>query len=261
VRKPSLALGRRVSGFLVLLGATLPGSPLLAAHPLITEDTGTQGEGRFQLELANEHTSSRQGGFEQYTVLTNTLLTYGLTASTDVILSLPYLRLGASSLSGKPGADGFTDSGLDVKWRFYEEGRLSMAVKPGVTFPTGDEDRGLGTGKYTWSLYTVASYNPAPWTFHLHLGHLHHNNTFNERVDIWHASAAVAREMSDTLRLILDTGIDTNTDTAAHSHPAFMIAGLIWTPGKDVDLDLGYKLVSDDRARSRALLAGLTLRW
>lgn len=39
---------------IILVAALLP-LPLFAAHPLITEDTGTQGKGNFQLELTGEH--------------------------------------------------------------------------------------------------------------------------------------------------------------------------------------------------------------
>lgn len=234
---------------------------LHAAHPLITEDTGTQGTGNFQVELTTEHITSRESGFDQYLVLTSTVLAYGVAENADIILVLPYLRLGASALDSAPGASGLADTGLDVKWRFYEQGRYSLALKPGVTLPTGDTDNNLGTGRNTWSLYVVGTYNPAPWAFHLHLGHLHHNNTFNERVDIWHASAAIVRQVGESLRLILDTGIDTNTDRTVRSNPTFLVTGLIYSPRANLDLDLGYKFVSDDRLRGQSLLAGLTLRW
>jgi len=232
-----------------------------AAHPLITEDTGTQGQGKSQLEFTSEHATIRQGGANQQLALTTAALSYGATENLDVILTLPYLRLGQSAANNTPGASGLTDPGFDVKWRFYKSEKLSLAFKPGVTFPAGDDTRNLGTGKYTWSAYFTASYETAPWTWHLHLGHVHHNNTFSERLDIWHASAAVVRQLGDRLKLILDTGIDTNTDRSARSDPVFLITGLIYSPRPDFDIDLGYKLESADSWRARTLLAGLTLRW
>lgn len=82
---------------LALLGSLFLPPALYAAHPLITEDTATQGQGNFQFELTNEHTETREGGFDRNTVLTNGVLTYGATDSADVILTVPYLRLGASA--------------------------------------------------------------------------------------------------------------------------------------------------------------------
>ncbi len=238
-------------------------SPLAAraAHPLITEDTGTQGQGNFQLEFTGEQASLRESGATQRSTLTTAALGYGVVDRVDVIFTLPHLRLGSSAANGTPGAQGLTDLGLDVKWRFYEKEKLSLAFKPGVTFPSGDDTRNLGTGEYTWSAYFTTSYESAPWTWHLHLGHVHHNNTFNERENIWHASAAVVRQLGETLKLVLDTGIDTNTDHGAKADPVFLITGLIYTPHPNFDVDAGYRLESADSWRARTLLAGLTLRW
>lgn len=245
----------------VLLGSLFITPALYAAHPLITEDTATQGQGNFQFELTNEHSVTHEGGFDRTTVLTNGVLTYGATDAADVILTVPYLRLGASALVGTPAESGITDAGLDLKWRFYKKNLVSFALKPGLTFPTGDETRNLGTGRVTWSAYLTASYHPGPWNLLLHLGHLHHNNSFNERRDIWHGSAALVRQLGDSFQLVVDTGIDTNTDRSARSNPTFLITGLIWSVRKNLDLDLGYRLESSDSLRARTLLAGLALRW
>lgn len=238
-------------------------SPLSAqaAHPLITEDTGTQGQGHFQFEFTSEHATLRESGANQLMTLTTAAFSYGAAENVDVIFTVPYLRLGSSVANGTPGAHGITDLGLDVKWRFYEQDKLSLAFKPGITFPTGDDTRNLGNGRHTWSAYVTASYETAPWSWHLHLGHVHHNNTFNDRVDIWHASAAVVRQLGDTFKLILDTGIDSNTDRSAKTDPVFLITGLIYTPHPNFDIDLGYKLESTESWRARTLLAGLTRRW
>jgi hypothetical protein len=250
----------QLRALVVLLCALTPLSGH-GAHPLITEDTGTQGQGNFQLELVSEHTRLRESGADQLLVLTATTFSYGVVDSVDVILTVPHLRLGASASSGAPGAQGLTDVGLDVKWRFYEKERLCFAFKPGITSPTGDDTRNLGTGKHTLSAYLIASYEAAPWTWLLHLGRVHHNNTFNEREDIWHASAAVVRQLGETLKLVLDTGVDTNTDHNADADPVFLIAGLIYTLYPNFDIDVGYRLESTDSSRARSLLAGLALRW
>ncbi|HRT71846.1 MAG TPA: hypothetical protein P5308_10860, partial [Syntrophales bacterium] len=39
---------------LMLAASFLPGTPAFAKHPLITDDTGTQGKGRTQLEITGE---------------------------------------------------------------------------------------------------------------------------------------------------------------------------------------------------------------
>jgi len=245
---------RRALGLALLWPVVVP-----AAHPLITEDTGTQGEGHFQFELTTEHATVKDAGSRQAVALNSAVLAYGATPHLDLLVSVQHLRLGATG-TGR-SEHGLADAGLDLKWRFYENGAMSMALKPGVTFPTGDAQRGLGVGKSTWSAYLVTSIDVQPWSFHLHIGHLHHNNTFNERVDLWHASAAVTRAFSESLKLVLDGGIDTNTRREDGSDPVFATLGLIWSPVRNFDIDAGYRIVQTDTIDARSWLAGLTWRF
>ena len=254
-----------VSGFLrrvfVILLCTLTPLSARAAHPLITEDTGTQGRGNFQAELTNEQFTIEEDAGKQKLALTTLTLTYGVVDSVDMIVSVPYLKLGASESDGTPGTQGIGDLGLDVKWRFYEDGRLSVAIKSGLTFPTGDDVLNLGAGRHTWNAYIVSTYGLDQWAFHLHLGHFHFSNELNARVNIWHASAAVERKLSDGLRIVIDTGVDTNTDPEANKELVFLITGLIYSPRPNLDLDVGYKIESTDSLRANGLLTGITLRW
>ena len=238
-------------------------SPLAAraAHPLITEDTGTQGRGHFQAELTNEQFTIQEDAGKQKLALTTLTLTYGAADSVDILISVPYLKLGASASNGTSGTQGTGDLGLDVKWRFYEEDKLSVAIKSGFTIPTGDNVLNLGAGRYTWSAYVVSSYALERWAFHLHLGYLHFSNTQYDRVNIWHASVAAERKLTDDLKFVIDTGVDTNTDTASKNNLVFLLAGLVYSPRPNIDLDVGYKIESTDTLRANALLSGLTLRW
>lgn len=230
-----------------------------AAHPLITEDASTQGNGKLQLELTHEHDKLRQNGANAYATLSSAVLSYGVVDSLDAIIALPYLRLDHSS--NTPTASGMGDVGVDIKWRFYEKGPLSLAFKPGITFPSGDETQGLGAGKHGWGIFFTGSYEAAPWALHLHLGSFQNHNVVNERVHLWHGSAAITRRMGEEVRLILDAGINSHTDRGTRSDPAFLIAGLIWSLYKNFDIDAGYKIESSDSARTHTLLSGLTWRW
>jgi hypothetical protein len=247
--------------FWLIIAGLLPCSPLQAAHPLITEDTDTQGRGNSQLELTNEQYTIQGEGASQKLALTTLILTHGVLDSVDMMLSVPYLKLGASPSNDTPGTQGTGDLGLDVKWRFYEKDNLSVAIKSGLTFPTGDDVLNLGSGRHTWSTYVVSSYALEQWAFHLHAGYLHFSNTLHDNVNIWHASAAVVRKLSDDLRIVFDTGLDTNTDPEARKYVGFLITGLVYSPRPNIDLDVGYKIVSADSMRANALLAGIELRW
>jgi|GEM_PF-5264623 len=59
-----------------------------------------------------------------------------------MVLTVPYQFLEET--------DGISDISLELKYRFYEKGGLSFALKPRISFPTGDEDKGLGAGETTY---------------------------------------------------------------------------------------------------------------
>ena len=65
-----------------------------AAHPLITDDTGTQGKGKFQLEVNGEYNydkETEEGATTKETGgQTATTLSYGIVDSADLVLGIPY---------------------------------------------------------------------------------------------------------------------------------------------------------------------------
>lgn len=120
--------------------------PAYAAHPLITDDTGTQGKGKFQIEVNAEHANDN-GNTE--TALGATL-SAGVLDNVDIVIGAPYVFLSEKDDTGhRSYEDGISDLSLALKWRLYENEGLSFALKPGVTLATGDVDKGLGDGKST----------------------------------------------------------------------------------------------------------------
>ena len=119
-----------------------------AAHPLITDDTGTQGKGKFLVEINSESgfDKEKEEGLttKQKSGEVATTLSYGITDHLDIVLRVPYqwlrVKEDGETISKE---NGFSDVSLELKWRFYESKGLSFALKPGLSFPTGDENKGL----------------------------------------------------------------------------------------------------------------------
>lgn len=136
--------GRILSFLFVMLAAA---GPALAAHPLITDDTGTQGKGRFQLELNGEVSrdketldgvNTREDAGEAAAVFS-----IGTTDNVDIVVSLPWVWSRLKEVGALVADEaGPGDVGLEVKWRFLARGGFSLALKPGITLPTGDEEKG-----------------------------------------------------------------------------------------------------------------------
>jgi len=229
-----------------------------AAHPLLTEDTGTQGRGNWQLEFTwDQERTAIAGGHEKVDGL-GLVLSYGPTDTVDLIIGLPYARVRAD---GDPTVRGMGDVELAAKWRFWERDGLSLALRPGATFATGNEDKGLGSGEVSPGLLGILSYEFDPWALHLHLGYTHNRNVHDERRDITEQSIAVVRQIGERLQFVADVSRETNPDRDSDTAIATAVAGLVWSVSEDFDLDVGYRTGLSDTAPDSIVHLGAALRF
>lgn len=236
-----------------------------AAHPLITDDTGTQGKGGLQLELNAEYAYDKERE-EDVTVTEkateiSTTLSYGVADTVDFVLGIPFQWVRVTEDGRRVESEsGFADVALELKWRFYEQNGLSFALKPGISIPTGDDQRGLGTGRVGWGLFLIGSKETAPWAFHANVGYTRNENSADERENIWHASVAATVEVAEGLQLAANTGIETNPDRGSNTHPVFIIGGIIYSISENVDIDFGIKAGLNRAETDYAVLAGIAWR-
>lgn len=229
--------------------------PVYAAHPLITDDTGTQGAGRFQLEVNTEHSNDNGS---TGTALSATL-SAGILEHLDVVLGFPYVFLREKGETGRWNREnGVSDLFLAVKWRFYEHEGLAFALKPGVTLATGDEDKGLGDGRPTYSLFLVGTKELDPLSVHLNLGYIVNRK---ELRDIWHYSLAGEYAAADRFKIVANLGGETNPDRESGVHPLFALGGMIYRVTEGFDIDFGVKTGLNKAEADYTLLAGIALRF
>ncbi|MBI5847082.1 MAG: transporter [Nitrospirae bacterium] len=235
--------------------ACLVSAQAFAAHPLITDDTGTQGKGKFQIEINAEYASD-SGNTE--TALGATL-SAGLRDNLDLVIGAPYIFLREKNETGHwYHQDGISDLSLALKWRVFEHEGFSLALKPGVTLATGDEAKGLGDGKPTYSLFLITSKELEPFTLHLNLGYIANRK---EVRDIWHYSLAAEYSASKSIRIVGNIGGETNPDRTSNVHPLFALAGLIYKAADNFDIDFGVKTGLSRAEADYTLLAGIAFRF
>ena len=253
--------------------------PLCAAHPFFTDDTGTQGSGHWQLELMLDyHRSPRSADLADARVhelrkltLYNAVLTYGVRDVLDLALGLSYLR-DRSIDDGivTHAAEGAGDSTLELKWRFYERNGLSLGLKPGLVLPTGDETRGLGTGKLSWSVNFIVTQARGPWTLVGNLSYAKARYSLPEDAEanhahLWRASAGFGYALRENLQLVGEAGLRTNSAKDDPFMPGqkshFLMLGLIHALSEDVDLDFGVRKGHNSAEFDTAILLGATVRW
>jgi hypothetical protein len=234
-----------------------------AAHPLITDDTGTQGKGKAQLELNSEFNSDKDNGVKTTGGEVAAALSYGLADNVDLVLGMPYVW-------GKVKEDGvvvynekgLSDMSLELKWRFYEaDNGWSFALKPGVSLPTGDDAKGLGAGRAAYGIAFITTKELKPWAFHFNLGYVYSDNKVDERKDIWHVSAAAEVEVVKDLKIVGNIGMQRNPDKALNTNPAFILGGLIYSLAENMDVDFGVKAGLNKPETDLTFLAGITLRF
>jgi hypothetical protein len=239
-----------------------------AMHPLITDDTETQGVGKYQLEMnaqcardrattAGLETKVREGEFEA-------ILSYGVNDRTDIVVGLPLEREQIQTGGVTSREQGLSDLSVEAKWRFHEQDGFNVALKPGLTFPTGNDEKGRGAGKVGYSAFLIVANEARPWSIFFNLGYIRNENkesTVDERRDLWHVSLAAARDLSESVKLVGNIGVETNPDKGSHTKPAFLLGGLVFGVTDHVDVDLGLKAGLNDAEMDYTVLLGSAFRF
>lgn len=233
--------------------------PAAAFHPLVTDDTGTQGKGRSQVELAFEIGRDGCDEGEHRRDAGAATIAFGAVDALDLQASVPYERAVLSAADGSTRAAGMGDASLELKWRFFERGGLSLAWKPGVTAPTGDAEAGLGSGRVTARSGLLATLRRGRFAGHANAGYAYNPNHDGERLHLWRFSAAAEAQLRERWKLVADAGISRDVGTGAD--PVFVMAGLVFSPAPWLDLDAGLKRGVIGAEERVTALFGTTLRF
>ncbi len=262
---------RVLIGFWMLLTMFIYSTTAFAAHPLITDDTGTQGKGKFQVEVNSEFNYDREKEEGVTTKETGgevaAILSYGIVDNLDIVLGIPYQWFRVKEDGDVTfKEDGISDMSLELKWRFYEKDGLSLALKPGFTLPTGNEKKGLGNGRPSYGLTFITTKEVGPWAFHFNLGYMRNEYKLREdkeanRKDIWHVSLASEVEVVKNLKLVGNIGIERNPEKASSKHPAFILGGVIYSISENLDIDFGVKGGLNKPETDFTILAGIAFRF
>lgn len=244
----------------------IPPVPAFGAHPLITDDTGTQGRGKTQIELTGQYDRDNEDGVKTRDWEAKVTVSYGLFDPLDVILEVPYDWKMTKDAAGTMRNDGVADMSIAAKWRFFECQGLSFALKPSVTLPTGDENKGLGNGRASYGITSITTYANDPWAFHINVGFMHNDykrpiDRDANRSEIWNASLAAEVQVMKRVRLVGDVGLERNSDVTSNTPPAFSLVGAIYSLTEAIDLDVGIKWGLTGPEPDVSFLTGLTFRF
>ena len=240
-----------------------------AFQPLITDDTGTQGQGGNQVEFAFNRDRADQAGIANTTHVLPFTYTRGLSDALDVFVSVNHTRLGSSFASADASGSGNPSVGL--KWRFYENeaSKTSFGIKPELLLPLSEsrEAAGLGSGRSSYALTAILTQETAFGAVHANLaaGRTRYRDTLaNPDASTIRASITPVWEVSEQWKLALDVGNETERAGGNKTRAYFLEIGAIFSPSKDLDFALGLIRRSDRTTPStttNAVTAGVTWRF
>jgi hypothetical protein len=190
-------------------------------------------------------------------------LSYGINDNIDLVLTVPYQwgKIKEGKLTTYDGK-GISDIALEVKWRFFKNNGYSLALKPGIRFPTGNSECGLSTGRLGGQLFLIGSKELGPWVFYADLGYVRNENNIGERYNILRASMATTWEIVKDLKLVANIGYERNHYNNAKDDPFFLSSGIIYSLAVNIDSGLGIKYgLTSSEIYTPFIMAGITIRF
>jgi hypothetical protein len=248
--------------------------PASAYFPLITDDTGTQGQGGHQIEVDFVYTRDTNDVFEDDGRVVDSTAnqsstvpvtyTYGVTENLDVFFGV---------VRQVNSARGWVNSGLGFKWNFAgeQDSGWSFAIKPTVLLPVSKnmQAKGLGNAATNWQVNIISSYIATTHELHLNAGYSSNRyaqlpDTDPQRTHLWSVSAAPVLILDPQWKLALDMGFQSNPSRNSHAL-AFGEVAVIYAPIKNLQLGLGVMgsvaLNAQDNAKGLTLMGGLTYQF
>jgi hypothetical protein len=224
-----------------------------AAHPLQTEDTGTQGVGNIEIE--NGLLWGRDDLTRSFTYQPQ--FSYGLKPVLDLIVQPSFQR---NQQLGGDWHSGFGDTNLDAKWRFYGSAPWSLGVRAGLRLPTAEHGAGLPHGTFGAHEVLVLTWDEAPITVYGNVGLAQNPASSDQRRELLSTSTALLWTANQHLILTAELAASADADPHRSNWPATTLAGFIWTIVPGLDSDLGY-VFGLQRPAMQQWLAGLTYRF
>lgn len=263
-------VAREILRLFFALCCALAGAQIVyAAHPLISDDAGTLGQGVKQIELNGQWSYKREtgagSGGETTSPQIATTVSYGVSDNLDFVVGF-LLQRTSFSANGSPGST--TDSSavsISPKLKIGEAEGFSIAIKPLVgysyVFAAPRDDYAVSFGATG-----VFSKEFAPFALHLNTGYTYTDYHLKksddaQRSSIVNLSLAGTWEARKGLRLVLDSGVATNSDKTRSEMPVFALAGVICSLNDNIDIDFGVKFGVTAPEPDVAALGGLTLKF
>ncbi len=243
-----------------LVALTLSAAGAQAMQPLFTDDTGTQGDGRHQLEWAYARDRASTPPDAPANHEQSTVYTLGLHERLDVFAG--------ASLVQAEGRRGWGNPVIGMKWRLHESDDTSWAVKSELAGPisAARERQGLGTGRPSGALTLILTQKMpfGEWHFNVMRGEDRFRAHAGENTRYSKYSMAPVWALAPDWKLALDLGLQHARTAGASTRSRYALVGVVWSMRPELDWDAGLmqsREQGDQTTHTRLFTAGLTWRF
>lgn len=229
-----------------------------AARPLVTEDAVVAGKGVTQLEMGVDYTKA--GDREEGTTLLLSPIN-GITEDTEFSLNIPYI---IAEPYDPAKVDGWGDTSFIMKHLLVAEGEATPAFLIGMALklPTGDQDKGLGTGETNLGFLGALTKNFNPATIHLNIGYTFVGNQ-NKSRDNNEVNYGIAGEyaIGNKFRVVGELYGLYHPDYKAAEIERRVLLGLTYRSDDTFTFDLAAKRGFEGTGDEYGFIGGLTITF
>lgn len=258
-----------VTSIIVMITLVVAPAIAQASHPLITDDTETQGTGAVLVESNVNYMKDNE--FRSTAV--PLAFTAGINETLDAAVEIPYLLLRPSAVTGQPES-GFGDVLFKFKHRFYEQERRdgeneqpehALAYQVAFSQPTGREEQGLGAEKTRWGARLLGTTEWESVEIIANLGYessgraLRRGNFSFDYVVAF--SIAVEYELPKPWEPVVELVVTRVKGVDGYERLASALAGVIYEPSDQYYVDAGVRVGLNERSEDYALLAGFGYKF
>ena len=209
-------------------------SLVFAARPLSTNDAGTVEKGSAEVEYGVEYVN----GFDNEVGM-SLAVTAGFLPCLDFGVEVPYAFIDAKEASD---SDGVSDVSISTKLNLIKDNEIfpDSSLSFSYKADSGNDDRGLGTGKPEYSLNSIFSKSWEPFAVHLNLGYTFKEDFAEEdNEDAFIYGLAVEYALNEKINLVGEVSGDTVLKGKFHDNSCSALFGFNYLLNDSVALDFG----------------------
>lgn len=205
---------------------------MIADHrPMITENASVSGQGVVQFEFGFEHLRWNKNYKENLFMLSPF---YGLTEDIELSFDIPY--------QFHPSNRGIGDINFNSEILLIEakEAAPSLSIKGGVKFPSGNSEKGLGSGNTDYSLFTTVSKKIHNVTAHAMLGYCFVGDDDSRNILIHGVSLSCA--VTNRLHIFTEIAGNRHPDRSINTNPLSGLLGTAYQINENLLIDFSTRI-------------------